>query len=65
MSNTIEQPQTISMPKITRREWDERLKAARERERALKAANQPRPNPTKSWSEDSWKNVSKALSSAQ
>jgi len=53
------------MPKITRREWDERLKAARERERALKAANQPRPNPTKSWSEDSWKNVSKALSSAQ
>lgn len=64
MKHTIEQRQTISIPKITRREWARRLKEARAHERELKALNQPRPNPTKSWSEGSWKDISKALSGA-
>jgi hypothetical protein len=65
MSLTIEKRQPISMPKITRREWHERLKAARAHERMLKEQNQPRPNPTKDWSRESWESVSEALSSAQ
>lgn len=62
MSNTIEQRQNISLPKITRREWDKRLKAARAKDRQLKAEGKPRPNPTKSWSKESMRAFSNALS---
>lgn len=62
MSNTTKQRPDTSLPKISRREWEQRLKVARAQERQLKAQGQARPNPTKRWSEDSWKNISQALS---
>lgn len=48
--------------KLTQRELDERLKAARARLRDMKAKGKPLPNPTKEWSEPSIKSLSIALS---
>jgi len=62
MSDSTKQPQATSLPKITKREWQERLKAARAKERQRKKEGKPRPNPTKPWSEESWKALSEALS---
>lgn len=48
--------------KLTKRELDERLKAARARLREMKAKGEPRPNPTKDWSNDSIESLTIALS---
>ena len=47
--------------KLTKRELDERLKAARARLREMKAEGKPLPNPTKIWSKRSIESLSIAL----
>lgn len=54
-------PQNTST-KLTKRELDARLKAARARLREMKAEGKTLPNPTKDWSKASIKSLSIALS---
>lgn len=48
--------------KLTKRELDARLKAARARLRDMKTKGLPLPNPTKEWSNSSIRSLSIALS---
>ncbi len=61
MRNTTRKPQNTST-KLTKRELDARLKAARARLRDMKAEGKPLPNPTKDWSNPSIESLTIALS---
>lgn len=61
MRNITRKPPNTSS-KLTKRELDERLKAARARLREMKAKGKPLPNPTKEWSKGSIESLSIALS---
>lgn len=61
MRTTTRKRRTTSS-KLTKRELDVRLKAARARLRDMKAKGKPLPNPTKEWSKESFESLSSALS---
>ncbi|MFW5883082.1 MAG: hypothetical protein ACOCVG_01825 [Verrucomicrobiota bacterium] len=62
MSTTTQKQQSTSFKRMTRKEFDARLKAGRARIRELKAAGKPLPNPTKAWSKKSIESLMEALS---